>query len=73
MYSLLERKYINFYIFIIPSEFPTDLEHEVYRSLWIQTYLIIVGVRVLEICSPQPCISIIQVIEQVVYVERKGH
>lgn len=55
------------------SESPADLEHEVYRRLRVETDLIIIGIRVLEVRPPKPCICIVQTVEKVVYMKGERH
>jgi hypothetical protein len=51
------------------SETPANLEHEVHRSLRIETGLGIVEVVLLEIGAPEPCVGVVLVVEDVVDVE----
>ena len=50
-------------------EAPADLEHEIYRGLRIEAGLGVVEVVLLEVCTPQPCIGVVLVVQEVVDVE----
>ena len=54
------------------SEAPSDFEHEVHRGLRIYAGFSIEGVFLLEVCTPEPCIGIVQIVEQVVYMETES-
>ena len=51
------------------SEVPADLEHEVYRGLRIEAGLGVVEVVLLEVCTPEPCVGVVLVVEEIVDVE----
>ena len=57
------------YLSSITLEVPTNFEHEVHRSLRIETGLGVVEVVLLEVCTPEPCVGVVPVIEEVVDVE----
>ena len=57
------------YLSSITLEVPTNLEYEVHRSLRIKSGLGVVEVVLLEVCTPEPCVGVVLVVEEVVDVE----
>ena len=49
----------------ISSEFPCDFKHPVDRCLRVDSRVGVVWVFLLEICSPEPCISVVHPIEEI--------